>query len=126
MVQQWADDYWQPMGGCCRLIFSIQNIQIVEEALACKLAAKDWVQVRNSDIYKGKMTVSCQLLAPNGALLGNTNITVLHERYVPENYTFSQRKALWHQLYENLINQLTKETTTHIPDMICRLNGAHT
>jgi len=95
-----------------------------EELLPCSCGPQKWVSVRNSDIYRGSMAVSCQLQTPNGRVLGKTDFTIRHEQHVPENYTIIQRKALWNQVCEGMINQLTLETNTHTPGMIRRLTGA--
>ncbi len=124
MVKQWAEDRWQPMGGRCQMIFHISDINVKEEALACAFSPERWVSVANSDIYKGKMKVSCLLRTPTGQLMGKTDFTIRHEQHIPENYTLTQRKELWNQVLEGLINQLTIETNNHIPGMVRRTTGS--
>ncbi len=124
MVKQWAADSWQITGGPYELVFCIKEIHMTEEQIPCTFSPKNWANVRDSDVYRGKMTLSCQLRSPNGRLVGQSDIVLRHERHVPENYTLIQRKALWNQVCEALINQLTIEAKSHIPEIILRTNGA--
>ena len=123
MVKQWSCDHWNAAGGAHHMVFYIQKIDMKEEVLACAFSPKKWVSIPNSDIYKGHMVISCQLRAPNGQVVAKTDFTIRHEQHVPENYTIAQRKVLWHQVCEGMINQLTLETNTHIPGMPRRATG---
>ena len=118
MLKQWASDHWQPTGGRSHMILYVHRVNITEEILPRSKHLNWWINTPNSDIYKASMMVSCQLRAPNGSLLGKTDFTINYKHHVPENYTLSQRKELWNQVYEGLINQLTLETNDHIPRLL--------
>jgi hypothetical protein len=124
MVKQWAQDCWQATGGCHELIFCIKEIHLKEEKIPCTFSPKNWGHIRNSDVYRGKLVLSCQLRNPHGRLVAQTDMTMRHECHIPENYTLLQRKDQWNKVCEALINQLTAETQCHLPEIILRTNGA--
>ena len=123
MLKQWAKDHWEMMGGRPRMTICINKVDIKEQVLACPTSCNRWTSVPNSDVYKASMMVSCELTAPNGAKMGKTDFTIRYEQYVPENYTLAQRKELWNQVYEGLINQLTIESNEHIPRLLTRASS---
>jgi hypothetical protein len=120
MLKQWAKDHWEVVGGGPRMTICINKVDIKEQVLACPTSLNRWTAVPNSDVYKANMMVSCELTAPNGASIGKTDFTIRYEQYVPEHYTLAQRKELWNQVYEGLINQLTIESNEHIPRLLAR------
>jgi hypothetical protein len=122
MLKQWAKDHWEIMGGRLRMTICVNKVDIKEQVLACPTAYR-WTAVPNSDVYKASMMVSCELTAPNGAPMGKIDFTIRYEQYVPENYTLAQRKELWNQVYEGLINQLTIESNTHISRFLTRASS---
>ncbi len=123
MLKQWAKDHWEMMGGRPRMTICINKVDIKEQVLVCPTSFNRWTSVPNSDVYKASMMVSCELTAPNGAKMGKTDFTIRYEQYVPENYTLAQRKELWNQVYEGLINQLTIESNEHIPRLLTRASS---
>ncbi len=123
MLKQWAKDHWEMMGGRPRMTICINKVDIKEQVLACPTSCNRWTSVPNSDVYKASMMVSCELTSPNGAKMGKTDFTIRYEQYVPENYTLAQRKELWNQVYEGLINQLTIESNEHIPRLLTRASS---
>lgn len=123
MLKQWTSDHWEPIGGRARMTICINKVDIKEQVLACSTRQNRWTSIPNSDVYKACMVVSCQLTGPSGALLGKTDFTIRYEQHIPDNYTLSQRKELWNQIYEGLINQLTIESNQHIPRLLAHVSS---
>lgn len=122
MLKQWTKEHWEVMGGRPRMTIGINKVDIKEQVLVCPTSHR-WTAIPNSDIYKASMMVSCELTAPNGESMGKTDFTIRYEQYVPEHYTLAQRKELWNQVYEGLINQLTTESNEHIPRLLARASS---
>lgn len=123
MTKQWANEHLLAAGGRNRLKLIIEQALVQEESLPVDSSPVGWFKVENTDRYPGKLSVRVELVTPMGQLLGQVRITVSSEKYVPENYTIPERRALLISLYEDLINRLTLEADKAIPEMIRQSRG---
>jgi hypothetical protein len=118
MVKQWAQEHFSAGSGHGTLRVLVKEAFVQEIPLAPQSGIQRIVRIENSEKYVGRIRIAFEFVPQKKQGLGRIVVHVSREKYVPENFSIKERRALLLCLYEDLINQLTLETDKAISEML--------
>lgn len=118
MTKQWAKEHWVAVGGSPVLKITLCQAKVQEESVKANSNSVAWLTMEHKEKYSGQLTVLFELFSRQGQRVESLSITVSGEKYVPENYSITQRRVLLLSLYEDLLNRLTREADKALAPLI--------
>lgn len=114
MIQQWVQDRLLPIGKSGYAVVTIDDASVVEVPLQGTKGLKGMVTVDQSEQYDAKMSVKIEIFDDQGKAKGFANARAQGSRTVPENVTLGQRRKIWINMMEKMMNNLDDELERNV------------
>lgn len=111
MTQQWAREFFIPIGGAHKMIVKIEQAELTRAPLQRNPSLTSWVDIQNTETYTARLQICFETTGtPYGMTKKSVRVNMAAEKAIPETYTLAERKVLILSLYEELLNRLTQES----------------
>jgi hypothetical protein len=114
MIQQWVQDRLLPVGKSGYAVVTIEDASVVEVPLKGTKGLKGMVTVDQSEQYDARMAVKIEVFDEQGKSQGFANARAQGSRTVAENVTLGQRRKLWINMMEKIMNNLDSELDQNV------------
>ena len=114
MVQQWVHDRFLAVGKTGTMTVTIEDASVVEVPLKGTGGLKGIFTVDQSERYDANVTLKIEVTDDAGAATGFARATAKGSRSVSENMTLGQRRKVWMNLMEKVLNNLDGEVERNV------------
>jgi hypothetical protein len=114
MLQQWVQDRLLPVGKSGYAVITIDDASVIEVPLKGTKGFKGMFTVDQSEQYDAKMSVKIEIFDENGKSKGFANARAQGSRTVAENLTLGQRRKVWINMMEKIMNNLDDELERNV------------
>lgn len=109
MIQQWTQDRLLPVGKKGYAVVTIEDASVVEIPLKKTSGMKGFFTIDQSEQYDAKVSVKIEIFDDFGNSKGFAYARTQASRSVPENMTLGQRRKVWINMMEKVMNNLDEE-----------------
>lgn len=115
MIQQWAQDRLLPVGkGGSHAVVTIEEASVVEKSLKGPGGLKKVFTSNPSEEYEAKMSVKLEIFDEFGNAKGFAYARAQGSRTVADNLTLGQRRQIWINMMEKIMNNLDGELDRNV------------
>jgi hypothetical protein len=115
MIQQWAQDRLLPVGkGGGHAVVTIEEASVVEKSLKGPGGLKKVFTSNPSEEYEAKMSVKIEIFDEFGNAKGFAYARAQGSRTVADNLTLGQRRLIWINMMEKIMNNLDEELDRNV------------
>lgn len=114
MIQQWVQDRLLPVGKSGYAVVTIDDASVVEVPLKGTKGFKGMFTVDQSEQYDAKLSVKIEIFDEHGKSKGFANARAQGSRTVAENLTLGQRRKVWINMMEKIMNNLDDELERNV------------
>jgi len=114
MIQQWTQDRLLPVGKSGYAVVTIEEASVVEIPLKKTEGFRGYFTVDQSEQYDAKMSVKIEILDDSGNSKGFAYARAQGSRTVAENLTLGQRRKVWMNMMEKIMNTLDEELNRNV------------
>jgi hypothetical protein len=115
MIQQWAQDRLLPVGkGGSHAVITIEEASVVEKSLKGPGGLKKVFTSNPSEEYEAKMSVKIEIFDEFGNAKGFAYARAQGSRTVADNLTLGQRRQIWINMMEKIMNNLDEELDRNV------------
>lgn len=123
MIQQWVQDRLMPVGKTGYAVVSIEEASVVEIPLKGTKGLKGMFTVDQSEQYDSKMTVKVEIFDDSGSSEGYAYARAQGSRTVREDLTLGQRRKIWINMMEKIMNNLDEELDRNVKTYLSKFIG---
>lgn len=114
MIQQWVQDRLLPVGKAGYAVVTIEEASVIEEALPVTRGLHGLFTVDQSEQYKAKMSVKIEIFDDAGNPKNFAYARAQGSRTIAENVTLGQRRKIWINMMEKIMNNLDEELEKNV------------
>lgn len=114
MIQQWAQDRLLPVGKGGHAVVTIEEASVVEKSLKGPGGLKKVFTSNPSEEYEAKMSVKIEIFDEFGNAKGFAYARAQGSRTVADNLTLGQRRKVWINMMEKIMNNLDEELDRNV------------
>ena len=114
MIQQWVHDRFLAVGSSGTMTVTIEDASVVEVPLKVTKGIKGLFTVEQSERYDASVVLKIEMTDESGASTGYTRATAKGSRTVAENMTLGQKRKVWMNLMEKVLNNLDTEVEKNV------------
>ena len=114
MIQQWVQDRLLPVGKSGNVVVTIEDASVIEKPLKKTGGFRRMFTVEQSEEYEAKMSVKIEIFDDFGNAKGFAYARAQGSRSVPENLTLGQRRKVWINMMEKIMNNLDDELDRNV------------
>lgn len=109
MIQQWVQDRLLAVGKTGHAVVTIEDASVIEVPLKRTTGLTGLFTVDQSERYDAKLAIKIEIFDGDGKVSGFAQARAKGSRTVSENMTLGQRRRLWIDLMEKMMNNLDEE-----------------
>ncbi len=114
MIQQWVQDRLLPVGKTGHATLTIENASVTESSLKGTPGIRGALTVDQAEKYNATLAVKLEIFDEAGTAKGFAYARAHGSRTVGENYTLGQRRQVWMNMMEKVMNNLDQEMDRNI------------
>lgn len=114
MIQQWVQDRLLPVGKTGHAVVTIENASVTETPLKGTPGIRGALTVDQSEKYDATLAVKIEIFGEDGAVKGFAYARAHGSRTIGENYTLGQRRQVWMNMMEKVMNNLDQELDRNV------------
>ncbi|MEB3701901.1 hypothetical protein Bealeia1_00970 [Candidatus Bealeia paramacronuclearis] len=114
MVQQWVHDRFLAVGKSGTMTVTIEDASVVEVVLKGTKGFKGLFTIDQSERYDANVALKIEVTDDAGTSTGFTNASAKGSKSVSENMTLGQRRKVWMNLMEKVLNNLDGEVERNV------------
>jgi hypothetical protein len=114
MIQQWVQDRLVPVGSSGYAVVTIEEASVVESPLPGTPGLRGMFTVDQSEQYDANMSVRIEVFDDAGNSKGFAYARAKSSRTVGEDLTLGQRRQVWINMMEKVMNHLDEELDRNV------------
>lgn len=114
MLQQWVQDRLLPIGKSGYAVVTIEDASVVETPLEGTKGITGYFTVDQAEQYDASLSVKIEIFDASGVSKGFAYARAKGSRTVCEDVTLGQRRKMWINMMEKLMNNLDEELNRNV------------